>query len=136
MTTSKWFFCPFHIKHSNTHNILSLSFLAHSRSTPKTKKQIKALLKKHTDLARTIKSYETLVASNETRIRNLLSGKPPTDIPEREEKPSAPIQKSATDPDTEELREELERIRENAQKEELEILALEELITDLDEVSS
>ncbi|PWY98059.1 hypothetical protein BCV70DRAFT_202233 [Testicularia cyperi] len=101
------------------------------RSAPRARKHIKGLIKKHDALSATIRQYEVLIRENDRRLRAGNASRTPdahglssttADLRETSE---------ADDQDELKAREELLKIQDTIQKEELEILALEEMISEL-----
>ncbi|KAN0062607.1 hypothetical protein ACQY0O_005140 [Thecaphora frezii] len=98
-------------------------------SAPKARKHIKALLKKHAELSRTIKESERQVKDCLDRIEQARARQATAGLGTK----TAPSAASAPSSSGKELRDELKRVHEAQHTEELEILALEELISDLQE---
>lgn len=96
------------------------------RRAPRAAKHIKTLIKTHSTLTSTIKQYEVLIRENERTLRNASDGKGLDDA-ELQDTPSS----LQNERDSENLRQDLARVQETIQNEELEILALEEMIADL-----
>ncbi|SPO36410.1 uncharacterized protein PSFLO_01881 [Pseudozyma flocculosa] len=102
------------------------------RSAPKARKHIKGLLKKHAELARAVREFEQRSQANEARIRSIRDGKlDPTGSNDAAAPSAGRGLLAASAGRSTEIQTELARIRQATQKEELEILALEELISEL-----
>lgn len=97
------------------------------RRAPRAAKHIKTLIKTHSTLTSTIKQYEVLIRENERKLRNASDGKGPVEDVE----PDTAAQSRDDARDDGKLQQDLTRIQETIQNEELEILALEEMIAEL-----
>ncbi|KAJ1017818.1 hypothetical protein NDA16_005135 [Ustilago loliicola] len=96
----------------------------------RTRKHIKGLMKTHASLNQAIKAYEQQIRQSENQLRLTAEGKPigTTQI----SSPSSETPHlSSTDSATDQIHAHLSEVQETIQKEELEILALEEMIAEL-----
>lgn len=95
----------------------------------RTRKHIKGLMKTHDAYVRSIKIYEQQIRQSEAELRATAEGKPiPTaQLSSTDETTRAPAGSSAND----QLNANLSKVQESIEKEELEILALDEMIREL-----
>ncbi|SJX64687.1 uncharacterized protein SRS1_15503 [Sporisorium reilianum f. sp. reilianum] len=101
----------------------------------RTRKHIKAMLKQYATYNHDIKTYEQHIRQSEAQLRATAEGKPiaPSQLaPNDVDAPHAQTSRSAND----QLQENLATVQDRIQKEELEILALEEMIEELRQARS
>ena len=98
----------------------------------RTRKHIKGLLKTHAALNQDIKNYEQHIRQSEAQLRATAEGKPLASSSTDVETPLAHPSRSAND----QLQSQLAAVQDRIQNEELEVLALEEMIEELRQARS
>lgn len=96
----------------------------------RTRKHIKGLMKTHASLNQAIKAYEQQIRQSENQLRLTAEGKP-IGASQNSSTSSETQHLNSTDSATDQIRSHLSEVQETIQKEELEILALEEMIAEL-----